>query len=137
MQVIGCGGRVRVPEIFSWEDGPLRLNLPDSLLRFSSSCARTLVVPKSVVGKIEVRHPTDVAMVRRLGELFRGWEYAGLSPKGNQRLEVYRQFDGKWYVAVIQMGCRDLGVNVLVTFHQVYARKVRSRVCGGNLKSRQ
>jgi len=121
---------------FDWEVVRLRQRMPESLLQFSQSASRILVVPTRVFQKIKARHPTDVTWLERLGEILAGWEYVGLSPKGIERLEVYSRLDGVWCMAVIRLAETDAAVNVLITLHRVYERKVRGRVQDGYLKAR-
>lgn len=50
------------------------------------------------------------------------WEYAGLSPKREARLETYARRGDVWMTVVVQHD-RVTGTNVLATLRRIYARK--------------
>ena len=124
-----------------WEVEPLRQVLPDSLVRYAGTSQRVLVIPASVVTKIQERHPADVALLARLADFFERWEYVGWSTRGRRRLEVYGRVDHAWHTAVIRVTDADLPVEVLATFHRLYERKVctsgKSRLGSGGARSRR
>ena len=120
-----------------WEVEPLRQVLPDSLVRYAGTSQRVLVIPASVVTKIQERHPADVALLARLADFFERWEYVGWSTKGTRRLEVYGRVEHVWHTAVIRVADADLPVNVLATFHHLYERKVQPRFRRGEIEARR
>jgi hypothetical protein len=113
----------------------LRRSLPLGLQRQLDTDSAELAVPISVRDKIAARHPLDAAALERVGELLDGWELAGMSPKGDGRLELYGRLDNMWFTAVIKSEATT-AINVLITAHRVYARKVRSRERKGHLIAR-
>src|SRR5947207_1313727 len=94
-------------------------------------CPRMLVVPQSIVEKIQARHAADLERLNRLGEFLEHWELFGLSEKGNARVELYGQLDGIWHTAAIALATDAHPFNVLLTFHRIHERKVRSRERSG------
>ena len=72
-----------------WEDFSRRLVLPETLLSVAGGLGRYLVVPLTQVHKIRAVHPSDVASLDRLRELFDGWELFGRSPSNPNRVEIY------------------------------------------------
>ena len=119
-----------------WEDETRRQQLPATLDQIVTIVGHTLIVPRSIVTKIELRHPTDVANLDRLSEFLDQWQLVGHSPNNPDRLELYGQLDGVWHTAVIAMASDAESFSVLVTFHRVYERKVLSRERSGRLRRR-
>ena len=120
----------------SWEDEPRRQELPVTLDSVIAGRNRTLVVPRSIVAKIQVAHPADFVNLDRLGELLDRWELVGHSPNSPNRLELYGQLDGVWHTAVIALASDAEPYSVRITFHRIYERKVLSRERNGRLKRR-
>jgi len=81
-------------------------------------------------------HGIDVPAYMRLGDLLEAWRYAGRSPKGGDRLEVYSRLDNVWYIAVLKMD-EQANAFVLTTFHRLYARKLEGRIRDGYLQQRK
>jgi hypothetical protein len=108
---------------------------PESLVGFIAGQSQVLIVPRTIVDKIQARHASDIAHLERLRELLDGWEPVGLSPSGTGRLELYGQIDGVWHT-VVALANEVTPYSVLVTFHRVYARKVLSRERSGRLRRR-
>ena len=121
---------------FPWEDESRRQLLPESLIGFIDVQSRVLIVPRTIVDKIQARHAIDIAHLERLSELLDGWEVVGLSPSGTGRLELYGQINGVWHIVVIALPNEVAAYSVLVTFHRVYERKVLSRERSGRLRRR-
>ena len=121
---------------FPWEDESRRRVLPESLAHEITPVSRVVLVPRSIVSKIQQTHPLDVEGLDRLTELLDRWELVGRSPISTDRLELYGRLDGVWYTAVIALAREPAPYNLLVTFHRVYERKVRSRERSGRLKRR-
>jgi len=120
-----------------WEDATRRRTIPDSLAAWLGDRSRLLVVPYSITEKIRSTHSTDLRRLDRLGEFLDSWEFVGLSDKGSVRLELYARLDGIWHTAVIALATDTQPYNVLLTFHRLYERKVRSRERSGRLKRRK
>ena len=121
---------------FPWEDEPRRQLLPETLTHAISPVSRVLLVPRSIVRKIQRTHPSDVENLDRLVELLDRWDLVGRSPNSVDRLELYGRLDGVWYTAVIARARDPAPFNVLITLHRVYERKVVSRERSGRLKRR-
>ena len=124
------------PSPLSWEDESRRLELPTTLDSVVTIRDRVLVVPRSIVEKIQATHPADFASLERLGEVLDRWELVGLSPSRTGRLELYARLDGIWHTAVIALATEAMPFSVLITFHRVYERKVLSRERSGRLRRR-
>ncbi|MDP8925196.1 MAG: hypothetical protein M3O34_20320 [Chloroflexota bacterium] len=105
-------------------------------MRYFGAASPILTVPRNVVDKVVIRHPTDLAALTRLSELIDRWAYAGLSPVHAERLEIYGILDGIWYTAVLRLAGTKSDANVLVTFHRQYARKVLGRARQGRILRR-
>ena len=123
------------PPPFAWEDPALRQPLPVPLQAFFASASPVVVVPIDVRDKIAARYPLDAGVLARFGELLGRWKFAGMSPKGEQRLEFYGRLDAIWVTAVVQHDV-SASVAVLATLHRIHARKVASRVRRGYLLGR-
>ena len=121
---------------FPWEDESRRQLLPETLGHAITHVSRVLLVPRSIVRKIQQMHPLDMESLDRLAELLDGWELVGRSPNSVDRLELYGRLDGVWYTAVIALAREPAPFNVLITLHRVYERKVLSRERSGRLKRR-
>jgi hypothetical protein len=119
-----------------WEDPLRRQVLPETLPDVIAGANRVLLVPRSIVVKIQATHPADFANLGRLVELLDQWELVGLSPNRTDRLELYGQLDGVWHTAVIALASENAPYHVLITFHRVHARKVMSRERHGRLRRR-
>ncbi len=126
--------RSSVP-FLTWEDPELRQVLPTSLGEFIPPDRRVLAVPANVREKVAERHPDDAAMLAQLGRLIHGWECAGRSPSGGDRVEIYGRLDGMWHTAVLAVD-EGAGVSVLSTFHRVYERRVEARLSSGRITRR-
>lgn len=60
-----------------------------------------------------------------------------MSPTRAGRLEVYGIIDGVWHTAVMRVADSESDVNVLVTFHRQYERKVLGRARLGRIRRRE
>jgi hypothetical protein len=94
-----------------------------------------LEVPYNVYHKIAVRHSNDLHALDRLGEILVNCVYIGRSAPDNQRIEVYTQLDGIWYVVVIRPANERTPVHILITLHRLYGRKVEARLKKGRIAS--
>ena len=120
-----------------WEDESRRQELPATLDHIVAGRGRDLIVPRTIVAKIQLTHPAYFVSLYRLGELLERWELVGQSPSSPNRLELYGQLDGVWHTAVIALASDTMPYSVLITFHRVYERKVLSRERNGRLRRRR
>ncbi|HHV79080.1 MAG TPA: minor capsid protein [Firmicutes bacterium] len=127
----GRRGHGRPTVIASIESGDLR--------QLGLSATSTKVVLRSQIrAKILRDHPDDAGYLDRISEVIEAWEYQGKSPKHPRRLERYKQLDGIWFTAVVQLAgeTSDYVDNFVVTFHRLDERKVRSRYNKGRIVPR-
>ncbi len=129
-------GDVGATEGFPWEAVELRQQLPKNLARILGGDTCTVVVPKNVAEKVARNHSKDVCAFANLASFFAGWEYAGRSPKGSGRFEVYSLLNGVWHTAVMKHDPAVEG-HVLVTFHRIYSDKMQRRIGRGYLVKRE
>lgn len=87
---------------------------------------------------MSVKHPLDKSVLHNLSHFLAEWEYAGLSHKGGDRLEIYSRIDNVWFVAVVQLvnDGSNVPVNVVTTVHRIYERKLMSRYRHGDINKR-
>lgn len=95
-----------------------------------------LIVERAISQKIQRDHPGDWLFVERIELLVTNWQFAGVSPKGENRVEIYGQLDEIWLTAVLRADPID-ECAALVTLHRIYRRKVESRIRRGYLEMRE
>jgi hypothetical protein len=114
----------------------LRLPLPAPLGLMLGIRPHELVVELAISQKIQRDHPGDSRFLERIEMLVANWQFAGVSPKGMNRVEIYGQLDEIWFTAVMRADQND-ECAALVTMHRIYRRKVESRLRRGYLEIRE
>ena len=76
--------------MYSWKD-PNRQRLPGHLQELLGASIADVALPTTILRKISQNHLLDSPFLSRLSEVINNYEYAGISPKHPQRLELYKR----------------------------------------------
>lgn len=112
------------------------LPLPARLGRLLGIRRHELVIETTVSQKIRRDHPGDFLFLERIALLVEDWQFAGPSPKGTNRIEIYGQLDEVWFTVVVRADSHT-DCAALVTMHRIYRRKLESRLRRGYLETRE
>ena len=77
--------------MYSWEDPNYRQRLPGHLQELLGASIAEVALPTTILRKISQNHLLDSPFLSRLSEVINNYEYAGISPKHPQRLELYKR----------------------------------------------